>query len=89
MALITCTECGKQISDKAATCVQCGAPVDNRPRYNSGPLAGLPHVKPLATLKCPSCNSPAHELMWGDRLEKGVFATMGKSHICYCCGNMW
>lgn len=27
MALISCNECGKQISDKAATCPGCGAPV--------------------------------------------------------------
>ena len=27
MALINCTECGKEISDKAATCPNCGAPV--------------------------------------------------------------
>ncbi|MDB6034710.1 MAG: domain 2 [Verrucomicrobiales bacterium] len=27
MALINCVECGKQVSDKAQTCVGCGAPV--------------------------------------------------------------
>lgn len=27
MALIKCGECGKQISEKAATCIGCGAPV--------------------------------------------------------------
>ena len=27
MALISCTECGKQISDKASACPHCGAPV--------------------------------------------------------------
>ncbi|WP_210213867.1 MULTISPECIES: zinc ribbon domain-containing protein [unclassified Mesorhizobium] len=28
MALITCGECGREISDKASQCVGCGAPVD-------------------------------------------------------------
>ncbi|MBR0319371.1 MAG: zinc ribbon domain-containing protein [Spirochaetia bacterium] len=28
MALINCSECGKQISDKAYTCPHCGAPLD-------------------------------------------------------------
>ena len=28
MALIACTECGTKISDKAAACVTCGAPVN-------------------------------------------------------------
>lgn len=27
MALIKCTECGKEVSDKAATCPNCGAPI--------------------------------------------------------------
>lgn len=27
MALIDCSECGKQISDKASACPGCGAPV--------------------------------------------------------------
>jgi hypothetical protein len=28
MALIECEECGKQISDKAPQCIQCGAPIE-------------------------------------------------------------
>ena len=27
MALIKCTECGHEVSDKAQTCPNCGAPV--------------------------------------------------------------
>ena len=29
MALIKCPECGKEISDKARMCIQCGYPLDN------------------------------------------------------------
>lgn len=29
MAMIKCDECGKDISDKAAACIACGAPIDN------------------------------------------------------------
>ncbi len=29
MALITCSECGKQISDKAKSCIYCGCPMKN------------------------------------------------------------
>ena len=28
MALISCSECGKEVSDKAAACPNCGAPID-------------------------------------------------------------
>lgn len=28
MAMIRCTECGREVSDKATTCPNCGAPVD-------------------------------------------------------------
>ena len=30
MALIKCPECGKEISDKASACPNCGCPVDYR-----------------------------------------------------------
>ena len=30
MALIKCRECGTEISDKAASCVKCGAPVKKK-----------------------------------------------------------
>jgi len=39
MALIACAECNKQISDKAATCPQCGAPIS----------ASRQHAVPAAT----------------------------------------
>lgn len=31
MALITCKECGAEISDKAVTCPKCGAPLQEIP----------------------------------------------------------
>lgn len=31
MALIKCPECGRQISDKAASCPSCGCPIANAP----------------------------------------------------------
>lgn len=31
MALIKCPECGKQISDRAASCPNCGCPIGNVP----------------------------------------------------------
>ena len=34
MALIKCPECGKEISDKASTCINCGSPVNNQSDEN-------------------------------------------------------
>lgn len=33
MALIKCPECGKEISDKAAVCINCGCPISETPKY--------------------------------------------------------
>lgn len=35
MAMIKCAECGTEISDKAAACVKCGAPLKPRPSSSS------------------------------------------------------
>jgi uncharacterized membrane protein YvbJ len=31
MSLISCSECGKEVSDKAAACPNCGAPIKQAP----------------------------------------------------------
>lgn len=38
MALIKCSECGKEISDKANKCVHCGYPIDNGIELSNLPL---------------------------------------------------
>lgn len=45
MALITCGECQKQVSDKAATCPNCGAPVVGA-QTGAAALAAAPAVNP-------------------------------------------
>lgn len=32
MALISCSECGKEVSDKTASCPNCGAPTNKEKR---------------------------------------------------------
>ena len=32
MALISCTECGAEVSDKAPTCPKCGVPIASAPK---------------------------------------------------------
>lgn len=38
MALVSCKECGKQISDQAAACPNCGAPVSGRSQPPAAPV---------------------------------------------------
>ena len=42
MALISCTECGKEVSDKASSCPGCGAPIALSERTTPAPQQ---HVK--------------------------------------------
>lgn len=49
MALIKCTECGKEISDKATTCPNCGAPVGKKYCSHCGSQIDLDCVV------CPKC----------------------------------
>ncbi len=51
MSLINCPECGKEISDKAASCPNCGCPIQKQPTFtNSYGLFGSAAV-------CPKCKS--------------------------------
>ena len=42
MALISCFECNKQISNKAATCPNCGAPVSTNQPISNQPISNQP-----------------------------------------------
>ncbi len=53
MALISCPECGKEISDKAFACPHCGNPMNPQPQQ-------LQQPQQEEYLSCPKCGS--HEL---------------------------
>lgn len=50
MALISCPECGKEISDKAYACPHCGNPMNPQPQQIQQP-------QPEEYLCCPKCGS--------------------------------
>ena len=54
MALIKCTECGKEVSDKAASCPNCGAPINIETTPKVKPVQGR-EVKPAKEKKKGSC----------------------------------
>lgn len=55
MALITCSECGQQISDRAKACPHCGFDM-SAPKY---PDCGT--YLPAGVAACPQCGCPVEE----------------------------
>jgi hypothetical protein len=47
MTMITCSECGRAISDRAAACIGCGAPLGSHSQINLAPApsTGLPPTR--------------------------------------------
>lgn len=74
MALIKCSECGKEISDKAKTCPNCGCPSENMNEIhyekfasyvcdNCGEGLYIPDTDIRDEYFCPKCNSPVWYLI--------------------------
>lgn len=55
MALIACNECGKEISDKAAACPHCGAPMATVTATPAAPLR-----REVKDGFCPACGDDCH-----------------------------
>lgn len=55
MALIKCPECGKEISDKAACCPNCGFPVE-RVKYKAIKCLKCKYSIPADSKYCPNCH---------------------------------
>lgn len=52
MGLIKCTECGKEISDKATTCPNCGCPVNSTAGATPPPMQqAMPNMQTQAPVK--------------------------------------
>lgn len=59
MALITCSECGGQVSRTASACPHCGAPVSVAPAVEERKCAECGAVLPEGAAACPTCGCPA------------------------------
>lgn len=65
MALITCPECGREVSDKATSCPNCGSPINN-----SGNTKFCQHCGEVIDKECvicPKCGKQVGELRGDDR----------------------
>ena len=63
MALIKCPECGKEISDKAAACINCGCPVSAMKTESTKAAASAGTAKPVSTSE--SVNSVINKMFSG------------------------
>lgn len=58
MALITCSECGGQVSSTAAACPHCGAPVPAVSAAEERKCEDCGAILPEGASECPSCGCP-------------------------------
>ncbi|TNJ35901.1 zinc-ribbon domain and TM2 domain-containing protein [Prosthecochloris vibrioformis] len=50
MAIIKCSECGKDVSDKAKSCPNCGAPINENTANSKAIVVTAPKSRSLAVL---------------------------------------
>lgn len=62
MALIKCTECGKEVSDKAVACPNCGAPITSKQDSNAQPIIKI----------TPVGNSSVNAAVVGRGIKEGI-----------------
>jgi len=60
MALITCPDCGKQLSDQAASCIQCGRPM--KPDLVDKPSAGSADAAKVGRQRSKLRNDTGHAI---------------------------
>lgn len=61
MALITCLECGKEVSDKANACPACGAPIANK-QNNTKFCKHCGEIIDSECVICPKCGKQVEEI---------------------------
>ena len=58
MALIKCPECGKEVSDKASSCINCGFPLDTNLNKQFNGVYRVSLFGKKTEVYCPRCMSP-------------------------------
>ena len=64
MALIICSECGKEFSDKAGACPNCGCPVSEME------IKEQPNTAQESNLRCPKCKGKNIEFQFQEIEQK-------------------
>jgi DNA-directed RNA polymerase subunit RPC12/RpoP len=82
MALIKCSECGRDVSDKATSCPHCGMPISSV-KHTSTP------TPPADAVKCPNCGSTnVHIATQGFSTGKAVAGYLTIGAIGTLAGNI-
>ena len=86
MALIKCSECGKEVSDKASSCPNCGAPVESENNMQEKSLkVGIEVAKDPNTITHYNCN--IYDITNGNKI-KIAQCKEEQSVIIECTENM-
>ncbi|MFR4280969.1 MAG: zinc ribbon domain-containing protein [Bacteroides uniformis] len=78
MALMKCSECGNMVSDKAASCPKCGAPVVIPIKCEE-----CGEIVPPSSISCPNCGAPFKPSMIKCE-ECGQMIPCGSKSCPYC-----
>lgn len=76
MALTKCSECGKEVSDKAATCPSCGNPINSAPI----PSVEKKNTKPVEVELTSKKWKKVHLASWGMIIGGLVFMANDPAH---------
>lgn len=74
MALINCRECGKQISDQAASCPHCGAPLKATPapQQNTAPQQAVDYQQQVQAQQKAQQKSMVKTMLFSTLLSAGL-----------------
>ena len=85
MALVSCAECGNQVSDRASACPRCGNPI-----FSATEIAAT--GTPITTTQTTSKRFKAHQLIAALVICVGVVVTMsgeGFGSVLLLIGLVW
>ena len=84
MALIKCSECGHEVSDKASVCPNCGCPIEKGLVCNDCGYSLSPTDK-----TCPNCGCPVKGSKIGAKWKKPLFAAVALVAVLGMAYGIW
>ena len=82
MALISCEDCGHQVSDLATTCPQCARPLEVVAERLGAGRTPKPSSRPPAT----GTELPRETIRWQNELRRARSSAAGEAKRCARCG---